>query len=137
MADPFIDTNILIRFLTKDDPEKQAKATALFQRVEKRDLTVIVPVLVIAEAVYVLSSPRLYNLPRHVVFGMLDPLVRLPNFKVHNRRTVIQALNLYLATNLDFEDAFIVVSMAQSGSNILYSYDTHFDRVRGLARRVP
>lgn len=137
MANPYIDTNILIRFLTKDNPEKQARATALFQRVEKRELTVIVPVLVIAEAVYVLSSPRLYNLPRQVVFGMLDPLVRLPNFKVHNRRTVMQALNLYLATNLDFEDAYIVVSMARAGSNILYSFDTHFDRIRGLTRREP
>lgn len=137
MADPFIDTNILIRFLTRDDPAKQARATALFTRIEKREVTVFVSGLVIAEAVYVLSSPRLYNLPRHQVCGLLNPLVRLPAFKVRNKRAVMQALDLYLNNSLDFEDAFIVVSMAQARSGLLYSFDRGFDQVLGIQRVEP
>jgi predicted nucleic acid-binding protein len=137
MAEPFIDTNILIRFLTKDDPDKRARATAFFERVEKGELKVIVPVVVIAEAVYVLSSPRLYNLSRPEVFGMLDRLIRIPNFKVRNRRMVMRALDLYLTTNLDFEDAFIVVSMLQVKTKTLYSFDEGFDRVQAIKRLEP
>lgn len=137
MTHPFIDTNILIRFLTNDDPEKRARATALFEKVEQGELKVIVPVVVIAETVYVLSSPRLYHLPREQVFGMLDRLVRLPNFRARNKRAVTNALDLYLNSNLDFEDAFLVVSMLQSGSKNLYSFDTGFDRVAGIKRLEP
>lgn len=137
MVDPFVDTNILIRFLANDDPAKQARATALLERIERRELSVVVPVVVIAEAVYVLSSPRLYHLSRQQVFEMLAPLVRLPNFRVQNRRLVMKALDLFLSTQLDFEDAYIVASMAQAGSRELYSFDEDFDRIQGLRRIEP
>jgi predicted nucleic acid-binding protein len=31
----YLDTNILVRYLTKDDPEKSAKAYAFLQEVEQ------------------------------------------------------------------------------------------------------
>ncbi len=137
MTPPFIDTDVIIRFLTGDDPDKQARAAALFEQVEKRRLKVVAPVTVIADCVYVLSSPRLYHLPRTLVAGLLTPLLRLPNFKISNRRTIQKALALYLFTNLDFGDAFIVASMQPVGSQTVYSYDTDFDRVKGIKRLAP
>jgi predicted nucleic acid-binding protein len=135
MTDPYVDTNFLIRFLTGDDTERRTIATAFFERLERGELRVIVPVVVMAEAVYVLSSPRLYNLPREQVYGLLDRLMRLPNFRVRNKRLVAKALDLYLTTNLDFEDAYIVVSMLRSNSKVLYSFDTGFDRIKGITRK--
>ena len=35
MATPFIDTDVIIRFLTGDDPQKQAAAITLFEQVEQ------------------------------------------------------------------------------------------------------
>ncbi len=35
MPHPFIDTDVIIRFLTGDDLNKQAAATALFEQVEQ------------------------------------------------------------------------------------------------------
>jgi predicted nucleic acid-binding protein len=139
MADPFIDTDVIIRFLTGDDPIKQAKAARLLEQVEQGNATLAAPDTVIADAVYVLSSPRLYNLPRHEVAALLVPLVRLPGFRVQNRRAVLAALNLYGygATKRDFGDALIVASMAQSGSRIVYSYDTGFDKIPGINRQEP
>ena len=58
-ADAYIDTDVIIRLLTGDDPKKQARAAALFDQVEKGAIRLAVPVLVIAEVVFVLSSPRL------------------------------------------------------------------------------
>src|SRR3990170_3972374 len=137
MSYPFIDTDVIIRLLSQDDLAKQAEAAALFERVEAGKLTVAAPDTVIADAVYVLSSPRLYAKPCSEVAELLTPLVRLPGFRVRNRRIVLRALDLYAAINLDFSDALIVAFMERAGSNIVYSYDTYFDRIPFITRRSP
>lgn len=137
MTDPFVDTDVIIRLVTNDDPKKQAEAAALFEAVEAGKLVVTSPDTVIADAVYVLSSPRLYHKSRSDVAAMLSGLLRLPGFKVENRASVLRALDLYASTKLDFGDALIVASMEQGGSRILYSYDTDFDRISGITRLSP
>jgi predicted nucleic acid-binding protein len=139
VADPFIDTDVIIRFLTGDDPVKQDQAARLFEQIEQGKQTAAAPDTVIADAVYVLSSPRLYNLPRHEVAALLLPLVRLPGFRVKNRRIVIAALTLYGYghTRRDFGDALIIASMQQGGSEILYSFDSDFDNIPGITRQEP
>jgi predicted nucleic acid-binding protein len=139
VAYPFIDTDVIIRFLTGDDLVKQERAAKLFEHIEQGTLTVSAPDTVIADAVYVLASPRLYNLPRGDVAALLTPLVRLPQFRVKNRRTVIAALTLYGhgPFKLDFGDALIVASMQQSGSNTVYSFDTDLGKIPGIIRQEP
>ena len=137
MTQPFIDTDVIIRFLTGDDPEKLAAATALFEQVEQGLLTIQAPDTVIADAVYVLSSPRLYHIVRSDIQEMLAALVRLPQFHIQNRLSVLQALDLYASTKLDFGGALIIASMQQQSSQVLYSYDTDFDRIKGITRREP
>ena len=137
MTDPFIDTDVIIRLLTKDDPEKQAAAAALFEQIEAGQLTVVAPDTVLADAVYVLSSPNLYHLPRSEVRDLLTPLLRLPGFKIRNRRAVLRALEIYASANIDFGDALIVAAMEQANSEVVYSYDTHFDRIPDITRQEP
>jgi predicted nucleic acid-binding protein len=137
MTTPFIDTDVIIRFLTGDDPGKQAAATALFEQVEQGLLTVAAPDTVIADAVYVLSSPRLYHLARSAVQELLGALVQLAYFQVQNKLAVLRALELYGSTRLDFGDTLIIASMEQQHSRILYSYDTDFDRFEGISRQEP
>lgn len=137
MANVYVDTDVLIRFLTGDDPAKQKRAAKLFEQVEKGTSKLAAPDTVIADAVYVLSSRRLYNLPHWEVAALLTPLVRSPGFQVKNRRTVLAALSLYGRTNVDFGDVMIVASMNQSGSNIIYSFDTDFDKRSAVSRQEP
>jgi predicted nucleic acid-binding protein len=137
VSDPFVDTDVLIRFLTGDDPNKQAQAAAMFQRVEDGQLTIEAPVTVIADAVYVLASPRLYRLPRTQIQALLAPIVGLRSFKVASRRAVLRSLDLYAAGNLDFGDCFLVASMEQRRADVIYSYDTDFDRIPTISRRQP
>lgn len=138
MSYPSIDTSVLIRLLTGDDMEKQARSRALFERIERGELTVTAPVTVIADAVYVLSSPRLYHRSRDEVAALLTPLVRLPAFHVQSRRSVLTALQLYGTTpRLDFGDAFLAALVQQTHSPVVYSYDTDFDRLAGVKRQEP
>jgi len=137
MTVPFVDTDVIIRLLANDDLNKQAAAAALFQKVKEGQLQVAAPDTVIADAVYVLASARLYRLPRQTVRQLLAPLVQLPGFKIRNRRAVLRALDLYASANIDFGDALIVASMEQAGSQIVYSYDRDFERLKGITRQAP
>ena len=137
MTQPFIDTDVIVRFLTGDDLDKQMAATALFEQVERGLLTVQAPDTVIADAVYVLSSPRLYHLARKDIREILTALVRLPQFQIQNRWSVLRALDLYASTKLDFGDTLIIASMEHQGSHLLYSYDADFDRIQGITRQEP
>jgi predicted nucleic acid-binding protein len=134
----YIDTDVIIRLLTNDDSAKQAQAAALFEQVEKGLLMLAAPDTVIVDAVFVLSSPKLYHLPRQEVAALLLSLVRLPNFRIENRRVVLSALAIYAMTpKLDFGDAMIVAAMQESGVSTVYSYDAHFDRIAGIVRQQP
>ena len=108
MSIPFVDTDVIIRLLANDDLGKQAAAAALFQKVREGQLQVAAPDTVIADAVYVLASPRLYRLSRQMVRQLLAPLVQLPGFKIRNRRAVLRARDLYASANIDFGDALIL-----------------------------
>lgn len=137
MSETFVDTDVIIRLLTGDDPAKQASAAALFEQVEAGTLDLTAPDTVIADAVFVLSSPRLYRRSRPEVAALLTPLVRLPHFHVQQRRTVLRALEIYGATHLDFGDTMIAAAMELARSPFLYSYDADFDRLSGIERREP
>lgn len=65
MALPFVDTDVLIRLLTGDDPAKQAQAADLFEQVERGELQLAAPNTVIADAVYVLSLLGFTIFPVH------------------------------------------------------------------------
>lgn len=137
MQDPFVDTDILIRLLTKDDLKKQAQAAHLFEQVEEGKLTLQAPDTVIADAVYVLASPRLYHKSRSEIREFLTPLLNLSKFRVRNRKILLEALDCYANTNLDFGDTMIVSSMLKAHSKTLYSYDTDFDKIPTVTRIEP
>jgi predicted nucleic acid-binding protein len=137
MSEPFVDADVIVRLLTGDDPRKQERAAALFERIEHGELRARTPVTTIADVVYVLSSPRLYAVPRDQVADLLRALVRMPGFLVDSRAAVLGALDLFAETSLDFGDALIAASMALAGETIVYSYDRDFDKLPALARQEP
>jgi predicted nucleic acid-binding protein len=135
---PFVDTDVVIGLLAGDDLDKQRRARALFERVERGELVVAAPDTVIADAVYVLASRRLYNLPRAEVAALLVPLASLPGFRVQHRRAVLAALRLYGAhAGLDFSDALIVALARAGTSGAVFSYDTDYDAFPGIRRLTP
>ncbi len=91
----------------------------------------------IADAVYVLASRELYKKKRVEIRDLLAPIVRLPHFHIQNRSSVLEALDLYASTNLDFGDTLIIATMMQQSSQTLFSYDKDFDRIKTIIRQDP
>ena len=79
----FLDTNIIIHFLTGDDPAKQAAAKVLFERIENKELTVYAPDTVIGDAVFVLASPRHYHKSRLIFIPPGFIRLRYDRLSVH------------------------------------------------------
>ena len=134
---PLIDTDVIIRLLTGDARQKQERARALFKQIEAGELTVLAPVTVIADALYVLTSPAICHLAKNEAVGLLLAIVRLPHFRVTNRRTVLRAMDLYVSANIDFGDAYIAATLERLGADTVYSYDKGFDRIKGIKRLEP
>jgi predicted nucleic acid-binding protein len=133
----FVDTNIFLRYLTRDDPTKAEACFRLLERAKTGDVSLTTSESVIAEIVYVLSSPRVYHLSREEVRARLYPLLALEGLKIPDRRKYFRALDLYTLHAIDFEDALTAATVEQSQLDGLYSYDTDFDKVAGVTRLEP
>jgi uncharacterized protein len=133
----FVDTNIFLRHLTRDDPVKAAACFALLQAAQRNEVQLTTSESVIAEIVFILSSPRLYGLAREEIAARLRPILQLPGLKVTHRSTYLRALDLFVRYRVDFEDALTVAHMERQGMRELYSYDRDFDAVETITRHEP
>ncbi|HET7038045.1 MAG TPA: PIN domain-containing protein [Thermomicrobiaceae bacterium] len=132
----WLDTNIILRYLTGDDPVKARACLTLFQRVRQGDEELTTSDVIVAEVTYVLTSQ--YQLDHAEIAARLLPLLVLPGLKLHRKRVVLRALEIYAQyRRLDFEDALSAAQMEHLGVREILSYDTDFDRVPGLIRQEP
>ncbi len=99
-----IDTNILVRYAVKDDPQQTSLATDFLA---KHLCFVLKTVLL--EFVWVLGSSSGYNLPRPVVIERVKHVLGLPNIITQDEDIVVLALNWHEA-GMDFADALHLAS---------------------------
>ncbi len=125
----FVDTNIFIRLLTRDDPRKMHACQPLFQRASRGDVSLFTSETVVAEVVYVLSSPALYQLSRGDIPRRFRPVLRVRGPRIEHKRAILRALNLYEQTNLDFEDRLPVEHVRRAKLDGIYSHDRGFDHI--------
>ena len=92
-----IDTNVVVRFLTGDDPEQEARARKL---IEAGDIFVAISVLL--EAEWVLRSA--YGIPAARIAEALRDFAGLPGVALEDAALVAQALK-WAEQGLDFADA--------------------------------
>lgn len=133
----FVDTNVFIRFLSGDDPEKTRRCLELFERAENGEAQLTTSESVIAEIVYVLSSRALYNLPRNEVARLLRPIIGSRGLTLEHKHSFLYAMDLYQDSKLDFEDCLTVAHARRGQLGGLYSYDRGFDGVPSLKRIEP
>lgn len=130
----FLDANIILRYLTRDDPKKAENCYELFQKVKRGEIELTTCEAVVAEVIYVLSSHSLYDLSRDKICSLLLPIINLYGLKLPQKRLYIRALDIYVSKNIDFEDALSVAHMEKRQIKEIYSYDSDFDKLKELRR---
>lgn len=135
----FLDANVILRFLTRDDERKAQACLALFQRVARGEEEVTFSEAIFTELCYVLSSSRhAYGLNREEIRARLLPLLNLRGLRLRNRRLYLRALEIYVQyPRLDIEDALSIARMEAAGIAEIYSYDSDFDGIPTITREEP
>jgi predicted nucleic-acid-binding protein len=101
------NTNIVVRYLIKDDTLQAKLAIELF----KNNRCFILKT-VILETVWVLSSKQGYALARDVIVNRIQHLLKLPAVIIEELNNVILALHWY-ALRMDFTDALYLAASLQ------------------------
>jgi predicted nucleic acid-binding protein len=131
----FIDTNLFLRYLTRDDENKSQKVFNLLKRVEKNEEKVITSPLVIFEVIFTLES--FYKVPRGEIKEFLSPILDLRGLKLQDKEIYRQALAIYTQKKVSFADAFNAAFAIKKGIKEIYSYDKDFDKLEGIERVMP
>lgn len=134
---PFLDTNVIIRYLTQDNPEHSRQAYNFLKGVEEGTEKVETSEAVIVEAVQVLSSKVLYHLPRQQVRNHLHNILFFRGLRIPKKTMIARALNLYVDSNLDFVDCLIVCHVQSKQLPTIISFDRDFDGISGVNRKEP
>lgn len=131
----FLDTNILLRYLTQDDDEKAEKALQLLLKVEQGEERVITSSLVIFETIFTLQS--FYKVPRQHIKDLMLPLISLRGLQLADKKVYNHTFDLYITKNISFADAYNAAYMLLEGIESIYSWDTDFDKIEGVTRIEP
>jgi predicted nucleic-acid-binding protein len=99
-----IDTNILVRFLTKDDTEQFLRARKLMRSLTPEEPGFI-GLAVLVELVWVMQ--RVYGKTKDETTLFLENLLHTEEMVVENASVVWQSLNAYARSNADFADCVI------------------------------
>ena len=110
-----LDTNVIVRLLTNDDPVQVARARTLLERE-----TVWVGLAVLLESEWVLRA--VYRLDRRVIGEALERFANLPQVVVEDDVRVRRVLELY-GNGFDFADAVHLVA-ARSCASAFATFDT-------------
>jgi predicted nucleic-acid-binding protein len=116
-----LDTNVVVRFLVRDD-EKQAQAVyARFRRAEAARERLFVPLLVVLETLWVLESA--YDVPRADLLDSLESLRRMSILEFESPDVLQTLLSDAPRSSADLSDLLIAHSARASGCDTLLTFD--------------
>ena len=130
MMRAYVDTSVLLRFITGAPAEQALQSAALFKAAETGEVTLVLDEIVIAEAVWVLSS--FYKFSKDEIKDVLQVIVASEGIAMTDEMGALLALTLFADLNVDFEDALISVHMSRDPIADVFTFDKHFNRLSGV-----
>jgi len=124
----FIDANFVLRYLLGDPQAEKVR------KVLESGEPLYMPEIVFAEVVWTLTS--YYKWKKGIITDVLSKFLVLGNIKT-DKKLLIQALEIYRSANIDYIDAFIAAFMFKKGNKEIYTFDKHFDKIKGIKRIEP
>jgi predicted nucleic-acid-binding protein len=122
-----VDTNVLVRLATRDDPKQVAAAEAFVAP------GAWVSHLVLVEMVWVLNS--VYGLEAPALAAAVEILLSHKNLSVQDAEVVAAALRLYQRKpTVSFSDCLVLEVARRSGHLPLGTFDRELGRLSGAQR---
>jgi predicted nucleic-acid-binding protein len=126
-----LDTNVMVRFVTDDDPAQTAVVKALFEQAEEAREQLFVSSIALCELVWTLRS-RPYLLPRAEIATVLQRMLGTHLFEIQDRDLVRQALGDYRQGRADFADYLLGCLNRRGGCVETLTFDRKLDGAPGF-----
>jgi len=117
-----LDTNVLVRYLTQDDPVQAPKATQVIEEGVAQGEIFYLTSVVLCELVWVLEDA--YDYGRHDIEMVLDHILRTAQFRFDHKDQLWLALQDYRTGPADFSDYLIGRLGVQAGCTETVTFDT-------------
>jgi predicted nucleic-acid-binding protein len=128
-----LDTNVLLRYATADDPEQTVQAAALIEEAERTGGRLHVNAVVLCEFVWTLRGGA-YRFDAPAIAGAIEALLAAPVFSIQDRDAVRLALDDYRRGPADFADYLIARLNLKAGCVDTASFDRRLDGSAGVTQ---
>ena len=130
MNKAYIDSNVILRYLTQEPPKIAEKALKVFTDAKNGRLILLITLLTLAEVVWVLES--FYGHSKKQISETLTQFILCEGLEVESLDLMMGSLKLYQEKNIDFADAILASQTLRKGPPSIYSFDHHFNRIPGI-----
>ena len=131
----FIDTNVFLRPLVKDDPIKTKECQVFFEKIEKKEIKAFTSNLVLAEFIW--TGQSFYKIKKKELLEALKGILGLQGLQVLDNHNPAIALEIWRKINVKFIDALIASDPRIFKKEVIVvSYDRDFDKI-GVLRKEP
>jgi len=120
-----IDTNVLVRLVTKDDESQYKKAQTFVERHQP----VLVTQLSVLELVWVLMSR--YSLNKERTCKVVQALLETKELNIQAPAILEAALKTWEKSKADFADCFILETVIDASESPLGTFDTTLGKLEG------
>jgi predicted nucleic-acid-binding protein len=122
-----VDTNVLVRYITRDDPGHERAASRFLDSARARAEPILVNVIVLCELVWVLG--RTYEYSRAEVAAVIGQVLTTEQIVVEDADLAWLALSDFKASKADFADCLIGRKNQRLGCDATVTFD---GRLKGL-----
>ena len=126
------DTNILIRYLMRDDEALYLRAKEFFDKVKEGSTKAVILESVIVECVYILT--KIYNAPRNKAAQSLIDILHYKGIANLDRTELIRALTLFYERNIDIVDCILIVKKTSGPNTSLFSLNSELLKMSKSSR---
>jgi predicted nucleic-acid-binding protein len=125
-----LDTNVVVRYLTQDDPIQSPKATEIIERRLTTENPGFVSIVAMVETVWVLN--RAYGVPNHEIAAAVERILQTEVLVVENEQEVFTAMVAFKEGRGSFSDAIIAALGAKAGCSFTLTFDQKALRISGF-----
>ncbi|MCK4781593.1 PIN domain-containing protein [Candidatus Parcubacteria bacterium] len=131
----FIDTNIFLRILAKEDEKSFRECYSFLKLVEIKQIKAVTSPLVLAEIDWVLEN--FYKYKKAEAVKALKSISKLRGLKIISDVNIFLAVEIYKNHSIKFIDALIASNSKIIKKEIMIvSYDKDFDKIK-VIRKEP
>jgi predicted nucleic-acid-binding protein len=116
-----LDTNIIVRFLVRDDEHQAERVYNLFKAAESAKENFYVPLLVMLETIWVLEA--VYKISRTEIIDAIHDILYLPLLKFEAQAALKRLLDNSKENTADLSDILIACSARLPGCEAVLTFD--------------